>query len=376
MSDRPRGYRVPSKDYALQYRALMPEVLAEFERVLLAENPVLGDSVQAFETEFAGYTGTRHAVGVNSGTDALVLSLRALGLSPGDEVIVPANTFMASITAILLVGARPVLVDPDPTTLNLTADRAAPAITARARALLVVHLYGALAPMPELLALARSQGLEVVEDAAQAHGARDRSGCCAGASGRFGCFSFHPSKNLGAFGDGGLITTSDAGAVEVLRRYRNLGKANKYEFRHAAPNTKLDTLQAALLRIKLRHLDAGNARRRVLAARYRDALDGVGDLVLPVNPGGEAHVYHLFVIRTEARDALRSHLREQGINAGIHYPIPPHGQPLDVDLGYRVGAFPVTEVAARTVLSLPISPELTDAQVDLVCDQVRSFFGA
>ena len=220
------------------------------------------------------------------------------------------------------------------------------------------------------------KGLALVEDAAQAHGARGPDGRRAGAYGRMGCFSFHPSKNLGAFGDGGMITTSDGEAAERLRVMRNLGKVTKYDIGYAAPNTKLDTLQAALLGIKLPRLDGWNARRRRFAEVYRKELSGVGDLVLPHDPGGEAHVYHLFVVRTRARDALRRHLKEHGVNAGLHYPVPPHLQKLDVDFGYAEGSLPVTEELARTVLSLPVAPELEEEQVRYVCDEIRRFFGA
>ncbi len=368
-----KNYEVPSKDYAEQYRQLMPAIRDEISRVFLEENPVLGDSVVAFENAFAAHTGVRHAVGVNSGTDALVLALRVLDLEPGDEVVVPANTFFATITAVNMAGARPVLVDPDPDTLNLTAAGVTAAITDRTRVLLPVHLYGRLAPMTELVELADLKGLHVVEDAAQAHGAADAAGRRAGAFGNLGCFSFHPSKNLGAFGDGGIITTDNTETAATIRCLRNLGKVDKYHVGHIAPNSKLDTLQAAILRIKLTHLDAWNNRRRAIAGRYQTELAGVGDLDLPDNPGGEAHVYHLFVIRTEAREALRIHLRAGSINAGIHYPVPPHLQAFDPD--HKAGDFPVTEAAARTVLSLPVSWELTDRQIDLVISSIRDFFG-
>ena len=280
------------------------------------------------------------------------------------------------MTAVVLAGARPVLVDPDPETMNLSPDAAAAAVTPRTAVILPVHLYGLLAPMDAFMALAERKGLALVEDAAQAHGARGPDGRRAGAYGRMGCFSFHPSKNLGAFGDGGMITTSDGEAAERLRVMRNLGKVTKYDIGYAAPNTKLDTLQAALLGIKLPRLDGWNARRRRFAEVYRKELSGVGDLVLPHDPGGEAHVYHLFVVRTRARDALRRHLKEHGVNAGLHYPVPPHLQKLDVDFGYAEGSLPVTEELARTVLSLPVAPELEEEQVRYVCDEIRRFFGA
>ncbi len=371
-----KDYKVPSKDYALQYRELLPELLPELERVFLEENPILGKPVESFERAFAAYTGTAEAVGLNSGTDALHLALRVLGIGPGDEVITAANTFIAPISAIIMAGARPVLVDPDPDTMNLTADGAKAAFAQRTAAVLPVHFYGALAPMDAINAACDRAALKVIEDAAQAHGAADSAGRRAGAFGAMGCFSFHPSKNLGAFGDGGLITTSDREAAERLRVLRNLGKVTKYEIGFVSPNTKLDTIQAAILLLKLKRLDAWNDQRRTFAGLYREALEGVGDLRLPHDPGGRAHVYHLFVIRTERRDELRGHLKAQGVNAGLHYPIPPHLQKLDHDLGYREGEFPVTEALSRTVLSLPIAPELTEDQVTYVCEQIRKFFGA
>lgn len=369
-----RAYDVPSKDYGRQHDALRAELMPEIERVLAEENPILGESVGAFEAAFAKHAGTAFAVGLNSGTDALILALRALGIGPGDEVVVPANTFIATITAVIANGATAVLVDPDPDTLNMTGPGVERAITDRTRAVIPVHLYGRLAPMAEIEAITAARGVAIVEDAAQAHGAMDADGRRAGAFGVAGCFSFHPSKNLGAFGDAGLVTTDDAAIAHALTELRNLGKATKYEVRHVAPNTKLDTLQAAVLRIKLRRLDEWNARRRALAARYRNALSGVGDLRLPTDPGGEAHVYHLFVARTSHRDELRAFLKENGVNAGVHYPIPPHRQPLGVDLGYAPGSLPVTEAAAREVISLPIAPELTDAEIGSVCERVRAFF--
>ena len=369
-----KDYQVPSKDYTLQYRELLPELMPEIERILLEENPILGKSVEAFEREFAAYTGTDHAVGLNSGTDALYLALRVLRIGPGDEVVTAANTFMATVSAIIMAGARPVLVDPDEGTMNLSCEGLESVLSPRTTCVIPVHFYGALVAMVPMADLCDRKGIPMVEDAAQAHGARGRDGRRAGAFGKFGCFSFHPSKNLGAFGDGGMITTSDDEAAEELRVLRNLGKVTKYDFGFVAPNTKLDTLQAALLRLKLRRLDAWNARRRKWAAHYREALDGVGDLRLPHDPGGDEHVYHLYVIRSDRRDDLRRHLKSVGVNAGLHYPVPPHLQKLDVDLGYKEGDFPITEALSRTVLSLPIAPELEESQVEVVCEQIRRFF--
>ncbi len=367
--------RVPSKDYSRQYSALMPELLARLEEVLLGENPVLGRSVEEFEQAFAEYLGVEHVVSVGTGTDALILSLRVLGIGPGDEVVTAGNTFMATVTAIVASGARPVLVDPDPDTMNLTAEGVRSALTSRIAAVLPVHLYGRMCPMAEIASRCAERNVPVIEDAAQAHGARSTEGRRAGAWGRAGCFSFHPSKNLGAFGDGGAIALPDSELVEELRALRNLGKVSKFEIHHVAPNTKLDTLQAAILRLKLPHLDAWNARRAEIARRYRDRLAGIDGLRLPPDAPEGSHVHHLFVVRTGERDRLREELLAQGIKAGIHYPVPPHLQELGVDLGYGPGDLPVTEELAATVLSLPCAPELSDDEIDLVCERVRAFHG-
>lgn len=409
MRTKRRDEAVPSKDYARQYRALLPELLPELERVLLNEEPILGESVGRFEEAFARHAGVRHAVGVNCGTDALWLALRALGVGAGDEVITAANAFVAAATAIRLCGATPVLVDPDRATLLLTADGAARAITPRTKAILPVHLYGRLCDMGPLLELARSRGLFVVEDAAQAHGATmtfDRAGDAsrrvsagvvngrvsagvinrrvrnlgrrvrAGAFGHAGAFSFHPSKNLGAFGDGGLVTTDDDALAERLRELRHLGKGEGHEALHVATNTKLDTLQAAILLVKLIRLERDNERRRELAAIYRRELEGIDELELPALPedGGE-HVHHLFVVRSPRRDELRSFLAARSIRASIHYPVPIHRMAAFADLRHEAGAFPISEESARTVLSLPIAPELTDEQIESVCAAVREFHG-
>lgn len=367
--------RVPSKDYRRQYAALWGELGPRLERLFLEEEPVLGASVDAFEQAFANYLGCAHAVGVGSGTDALALSLRALGVGEGDEVVTAANTFVATVTAIVGVGARPVLIDPDPVTLNLTAALVERALGPRTRAVVPVHLYGRAAPVVEIEAACAERGVALLEDGAQAHGAREPSGRRVGSVGRLAAFSFHPSKNLGAFGDGGLVATSDAELARELRCLRNLGKTSKYEVGTFAPNSKLDTLQAAVLGLKLEYLDTWNARRQEHAAHYRARLADVPGLTLPAEAPAAEHVYHLFVVRCAERDALREHLRSRGVTASLHYPIPPHRQLAGRDLGYAAGDFPVTEDAARTVLSLPIAPELTGDEIATVCDEVLAFFG-
>lgn len=367
---------IKTKDYARQYAALWPTLGPAMERALLGDDPILGDAVARFEAAFAAHVGTRHAVGLNSGTDALILSLRALGVGPGDEVITAANTFLATVIAIAAVGARPVLVEPDERTLSLDVERTAAALTPRTRAILPVHLHGLPCAMAELLPLCTARGIVVLEDAAQAHGARCGDLGRVGALGEAGAFSFHPSKNLGAFGDGGAVTTDDDDLADRLRLLRNLGKSGKYEARTLGVNSKLDTLQAVVLEHKLPHLDSWNTRRRALAARYHAGLAGLAGrdgLRLP-DDGDGRHVYHLFVVRTARRDELATFLRHRGIATGMHYPIPPHLQPLDVDLGYRAGTLPITERAARESLSLPLSHEHDDTEIDRVVAAVQEFF--
>jgi len=368
-------YEVPSKDYARQYRALWSRLQPELERVFTEENPILGAPVTAFEEDFARHVGCEHAVGVGSGTDALILALRALGIGEGDEVITSSHTFFATVSAILMCGARPVLVEPDPGSMLIDAAGVEAALGSRTRAVIPVHLYGRLCAMREIVELCASARIPILEDAAQAHGAT-HEGSRAGSLGRAGCFSFHPSKNLGAFGDGGIVTTSDPALAERIRELRNLGKTDKYGFGHIAPNTKLDTIQAAILRCKLPDLDRDNERRRSLAGIYARELADIGELDLPLLPKAGEHVFHLYVVRTQQRDALRGHLRERGINAGLHYPIPPHLQPALANLGYRRGDLPVAEALAETVLSLPIAPELSEEQIHVVCRGVREFFCA
>jgi dTDP-4-amino-4,6-dideoxygalactose transaminase len=367
--------RVPSKDYAAQYRALLPDLLPELERVFLEEEPVLGRPVAAFENAFADYVGAARTVAVGSGTDALFLALRALGIGPGDEVITAANTFIATVTAIAMAGARPVLVDPDEHTMNLSADGVRAAVTPATRAVIAVHLYGMPCDLAGISAVAAGHGVHLIEDAAQAHGARCADGSAAGGVGVAGCFSFHPSKNLGAFGDGGAVTTSDTALADRLLPLRNLGKTSKYTVGSLAPNSKLDTVQAVILRLKLRHLDAWVEARNAHAALYRDALADCPGLELPppAPPGGR-HAYHLFVVRLvdpARREELRNALAQRGIKTSLHYPIPPHLQDLDRDLGYRRGDLPVTERLADRVLSLPVSHELDADRIRSVCDAVR-----
>jgi dTDP-4-amino-4,6-dideoxygalactose transaminase len=309
---------------------------------------------------------------VASGLDALKLALEALGIGPGDEVIVPAHTFIASALAVSAVGARPVLVEVDEASFNLDPAHIEAAITPRTKAIMPVHLYGQPADMDPILALARRYNLRVIEDASQAHGARYR-GQRVGTLGDVGCFSFYPGKNLGAYGDAGGLVTNNAELAEKVRFLRNYGQEVKYKHVVKGYNLRLDTLQAAVLGVKLRYLDAWNARRAAHAAVYTHALEGVGDLQLPRVITGD-HVFHLYVIRTRQRDALQAHLNQRGIATVIHYPVPIHMQPAYADLGYGRGTFPITERLSEEILSLPMYAELTAEQQDYVIAAVKDFF--
>jgi dTDP-3-amino-3,4,6-trideoxy-alpha-D-glucose transaminase len=364
---------VRTKDYARQYRLLWDELGPELERVFREEDPILGGAVERFEASLARYHGVAHAVGMGSGTDAIVWMVRELGLRSGDEVVTCAHTFPGVVSALVQAGVEPRLVDGAAGSGLLDAAAVERALSPRVRAVLAVHMYGEpVAPEP-LVALCRSRGVLLLEDAAQAHGAR-HGGRPVGSFGEAAALSFHPSKNLGAFGDGGAVLTSSGELAARLRISRNLGKEDKYRFAVVGPNSKLDTLQAAILDLKLRHLDAWVERRRALAARYLDRLAGVGDLVLPADRPPGRHAYHLFVVRTARRDELRKHLLERGIKTGLHYPIPAARQPA-LAARFRGAEFPVADELARTVLSLPLSHEHEEPEIDAVIDEVRRFFG-
>ena len=361
--------RVPFGDLKRQYEALRPELDAAAARVLAGGWYILGPEVRAFEEEFAAFCGVRHCVGVANGTEALHLALVGLGIGPGDEVITVANAAVYETLTILQAGARPVLVDVDPQTHTLDPALLEAALTPRTRAVMPVHLYGRMADMASILAFAERHGLRVIEDCAQAHGA-SQGGRAAGSMGACGCFSFYPSKNLGALGDGGAIVTDDPDLAERLRRLRQYGWSRKYySTEPGGLNSRLDELQAALLRVKLPHLPAWNARRRELARRYTELLAGT-PLELPAPHSDEEHVYHLYVVRAPERDRLLEALRERGIGTDVHYPLPAHQQPIYRDFA-PPGGLPVTERLAGEVLSLPIYPELTDGEADEVAATVR-----
>ena len=340
------------------------QLCAAFERVLHSGWYILGDEVQRFEQEYAAYCGARFAVGVANGLEALSLVLRALDIGPGDEVIVPSNTYIATWLAVSHVGATPVPVEPDPHTFNLDPARIAAAITSRTRAVLPVHLYGQPADMKAILDIAQRHRLHVLEDGAQAHGARLR-GKRLGAHGDAVAWSFYPGKNLGALGDGGAVTTNDAALAERLRELRNYGSKVKYHNEVIGYNSRLDELQAAFLRAKLPHLDAANRRRTEIAQRYLNGLAGL-DLVLPVVADFTEPAWHLFVVRHRRRDALAQRLRELGVATMIHYPVAPHRQPAYAALGMAQGCLPISEAMHAQVLSLPIGPTQSDAATDQV----------
>jgi dTDP-4-amino-4,6-dideoxygalactose transaminase len=334
---------------------------------------ILGPEVEAFEQEFAAYCGARHCIGVGNGMDALTLILRGYGIGQGDEVIVPAATFIATWLAVEQVGAKPVGVDADPISGNIDAGLVEKAITSRTRAVIAVHLYGSPAPMQDLLAIARRRGVHLIEDAAQAHGATLK-GRRAGALGHAAGFSFYPGKNLGALGDGGAVVTDDADLASRVRRLRNYGSSEKYRHELAGCNSRLDELQAAFLRAKLAHLDAWNARRRQIAERY---LNGIANpaVMLPTVAADTSSAWHLFVVRTTCRERFIAHLKGLGIGTGIHYPTPPHLQAALAHLGLPSGAFPVAERMHREVVSVPMGPTLSDAQVQRVVDALGTFRG-
>lgn len=364
--------RVPFLDLTAGQRELESELEAAYHRVMGSGRYVLGPEVEAFEREFAAMCQASQAVGVGNGLEALALALQAAGIGPGDEVIVPAHTFVATWLAVSRTGATLVPVDVEPDTLNVDPLAVAAAITGRTAAIVPVHLYGHPADMDAIGVLAARRGLFVLEDAAQAHGARhgERS---AGSLGDAAAFSFYPGKNLGAFGDGGAVTCADPSLADAVRRLRNYGSTVKYEHEELGGNSRLDPLQAAFLRAKLPVLERWNQRRTEIAAAYIEGLGGVPGLTLPVVRDGVAPAWHLFCVRHPHRDALRADLERAGVATLVHYPVPPHRCGAYASLGLGDGAFPVTESAARTLLSLPIGPHLDDDAVAHVIEAVRSF---
>ncbi len=368
MTDVKQSSRIPLVDLGAQYESISEEVGPAIDRVLRRGDFILGEDLLRFEEEFADYCGARHAVGCGSGTDALHLACRAIGLGPGDEVIIPAFTFVATALGITLSGAKPVLVDVDSETALMDLEQVSAAITPRTRAIMPVHLYGQCYDLRPLLDLAEKHGLAVIEDAAQAHGAR-YSGKRAGAFGSVGCFSFYPGKNLGAYGDGGMMTTNDDQLAEKLRLLRNWGSRRKYHHEETGLNSRLDTIQAAILRIKLRRLDEWNERRRAIARAYDDLLGEMPGLELTQQR--QDSIYHLYVIRLAGRDRALENLHKAQLFAGIHYPFAVHELKAYQWLGYQKGTFPVSEDWARRCLSLPIYAEMPLDAIPRVADVLK-----
>jgi dTDP-4-amino-4,6-dideoxygalactose transaminase len=360
-----RGHQmVPFLDVGAMHAELRSRLDAAYARVVDSSSLILGAELDAFEREFAEYCGARHCIGVGNGLDALFLTLKAMGVGAGDEVIVPSNTYIATWLAVTYAGARPVPVEPDERSYNLDPDRIRAAITAATRVIMPVHLYGQAADMDPIVALAREYGLKVLEDAAQAHGARYR-GRRVGSLGDAAGFSFYPAKNLGALGDGGAVVTSDDALADRLRLLRNYGSRVKYHNEVKGYNSRLDELHAAFLREKLKVLDDWNRRRGDIARRLLKGLEASG-LVLPAVPEWADPVWHVFVVRSAARDSLQQALAARGIGSMIHYPIPPHRQPAYAELQLGPGSLPIAEAIHREVLSLPMWPHLSAQQVDQI----------
>lgn len=368
---------VPMLDLVAQFATIKDEVVPAMMKVIETQQFIMGPSVPQLEAEIARLSHAKHGIGCASGTDALLLPLKALNLKPGDEVITTPFTFFATAGTIHNAGGKPVFVDIDPQTFNIDPAAVKRAITPRTRAIMPVHLFGQMADMLELMAIAAPRGIKVIEDACQAIGARrkvDGEWRVAGEMGWATGYSFFPSKNLGAWGDGGMIVTSDDAAADRLKKLRLHGGAKQYHHDEVGTNSRLDTLQAAVLLAKVPHLAAWSGKRREHAAYYTQALRGVAGVTTPVVDPANEHIFHQYTLRAERRDDLQAHLKKEGIGHAVYYPIPLHRQPCFADLGYKDGSLPESERAAREVLSLPIYPELTRAQLDRVVDAIRGFY--
>jgi dTDP-4-amino-4,6-dideoxygalactose transaminase len=364
--------KVPFLDLTAPYKELRGELDATYQRVMESGWFILGEEVESFEREFAAYCGVKHCIGVGNGLDALHLILRAFEIGEGDEVIVPANTFIATWLAISYAGAKPVPVEPDPRTYNLDPNRVEDAITSRTKAIMPVDLYGQPADMDSFMSIAENHGLKVIEDAAQAHGAKYKgrmSGNLCHAAG----FSFYPAKNLGALGDAGAILTDDDQLAEPVRIYRNYGSKKKYYHEVKGYNSRLDEIQSAFLRVKLAHLDEWNKRRKEIASYYLRNLADLPDFVLPYVPDWASPVWHIFPVQSPKRDDLQHFLKNKGIDTGIHYPVPPHLSGAYSELGIPRSSFPITEANAASELSLPMGPHMSMDQAEFVVDAIREF---
>ncbi len=361
---------IPFLDLHKQYHSIEDEINKAVDRVLKKQFFILGDETESFEAELAKYLGVKYAVGLNSGTDALEFCLRALGIGKGDEVITPANSYIATSLAISYVGAKPILVDCDPKTYQIDVSMIKKRITKKTKAILPVHLYGAPCEIDAIMKLAKKHSLFVIEDTAQAIGAT-LNGKKLGTFGDVNAFSFYPGKNLGAYGDAGAITTNNKKTYEKVLFLRNYGQTKKYHHVTFGRNSRLDELQSAVLRVKLKHVDAWNKKRNILAKEYKKRLVNISTQV--ILPGGTSN-YHLFVIETPKRNALQAYLKQKGIHTLIHYPIPIHLQKAYKDMNYKKGSFPQSEKLARSVLSIPMYPELTKNEVEHISETVRNFF--
>jgi dTDP-4-amino-4,6-dideoxygalactose transaminase len=364
--------KIPFLNMKAPYRELQDELDEAYQRVMASGWYILGEEVESFEQEFAAYCGVRHCLGVGNGLEALHLILRAYGIGPGDEVIVPANTYIATWLAVSYAGARPVPVEPDERTYNLNPARIETAITPKTKAVLAVHLYGQTAEMDAINTLARQYGLKVIEDAAQAHGASYRTKQ-AGSLGDAAGWSFYPGKNLGALGDAGAVTTDEDDLADKIRILRNYGSEVKYHNLVKGYNSRLDEFQASFLRVKLKYLDEWNARRAHLADLYCKLLKNT-DLILPFVPADIKAAWHLFVVRAPKREHLQKHLQTNGIGTLIHYPVPPHLQPAYKELGLPQGSFPISERIHAEVLSLPMGPHLSTMDLERVVDVIQAYF--
>lgn len=366
--------KVPFVDFLPQYKETKREINAGLKKVFEKSNFILGQEVKDFEAEFASYCEASYGIGVNSGTDALHLALRALGVKEGDEVIVPAFTFIATALAVSYTGAKPVFVDIQENIYNMDPEKVRAAITPRTKAILPVHLYGQAANMAEILKIAREKNIPVVEDCAQAHGALYQ-GKKIGSLGIAGCFSFYPTKGLGAFGDGGMIVTKDEGFFKKVMMLRDYGRKDRYEHIIKGYNSRLDTVQAVVLSAKLKRFDRWNTMRQKAAQQYIKALNAIDGVIAPVTAEGRSHVYQTFAIRAKDRDAVCQKMQAAGIGVLIHYPIPLHLQKAYEELGYKKGDFPISERVASEILSIPMFPHITVKQITSVCDVLRKSVG-
>lgn len=368
--------RVPFLDLSKQHRQIKKDSDRALRKAIARYDFILGEDVVIFEKEFARYTNRKFAVGVNSGTDALFLGLLSLGIGPGDEVIVPAFTYIASALAVSFTGARPVFVDIHEDTYNIDVNKIEKVITKNTKAIIPVHLYGQPADMNPILGIAKAYNLKVIEDAAQAHGARYKISAnrwgITGSMGEIGCFSFYPTKNLGAFGDGGMVVVDDKETYKKLLMLRDYGRKSRYEHVTLGYNSRLDTIQAAILRVKLKYLSEWNDMRRQIAKSYTDRLKDIKGIILPYEADYARSVYHIYVVRVKNRDMVVMQLTKKGIGVLIHYPISLHLQKVYKSLSYKTNAFPVAEKVSREVISLPIYPYLKEAQIKLIADTLKA----